>query len=59
MSHVASNIRVPEEKNTFGQRSLSNMQIARLALFEVNEKMRERCTLTKGVRTNKLADVFR
>jgi hypothetical protein len=39
MSHVARNIRVAGAKeNTFGQRSLSNMQIARLALFEVNEK---------------------
>jgi hypothetical protein len=38
MSHVASNIRVPGGKSIFGQRSLSNMQIARLALFEVNEK---------------------
>ena len=26
------------KESTFGQRSLSNMQIARLALFEVNEK---------------------
>jgi len=38
-SRVASNIRVAGGKeNTFGQRSLSDMQIARLALFEVNEK---------------------
>ena len=36
---VTSNIRVAGGKeNTFGQSSLNNMQIARLALFEVNEK---------------------
>jgi hypothetical protein len=28
------------------------MQIASLAPFEVNEKMRERCAATKGARTN-------
>jgi hypothetical protein len=37
MCHIATNIRVSRGKNTFGQRSLSNMQIARLALFEVSE----------------------
>ena len=28
------------------------MQIARFVLFEVNEKMRERCAATKSARTN-------
>jgi hypothetical protein len=40
-SHVASNVRVAGGKeNTFGQRSLSDMQIARFVLSKVNEKMR-------------------
>jgi hypothetical protein len=43
-SHVSG------RRNAFSQRSLSNMQIARLALFEVNKKMRGRCTATKGFR---------
>src|SRR6516225_8109636 len=39
ISHVASNVRVAGGKeNAFGQRSPSNMQIARLVLFGVNIK---------------------
>jgi hypothetical protein len=43
MSHVASNIHVAGGRNAFSQRSPSNMQVARLALSKVNEKMRGRC----------------
>jgi hypothetical protein len=50
MSQVASNIHITGGRNDFSQRSLSNMQIARLALFEVNEKMRGGCAETKAVR---------
>src|SRR5262249_41536575 len=50
MSHVASNIHVAGRRNAFSQRSLSNVQIARLALLEVNEKMPGRYAATKAVR---------
>jgi hypothetical protein len=50
MSHVASNIHVAGGRNAFSQKSLSNMQIARLAVLEVNEKMRGRCAATKAFR---------
>src|SRR5215469_9639717 len=50
MSHVASNIHVAGRRNAFSQRSLSNVQIARLALLEVNEKMPGRCAATKAFR---------
>jgi hypothetical protein len=36
------------DEDTFSQRSLSNVQIARLALFEVNEKMGGRCAATRS-----------
>ena len=52
-SHVARNIRVAGAKRTpLVKGLLRDMQIARVALFEVNEKIRERCAATKGARTN-------
>jgi hypothetical protein len=52
-SQVARNIRVAGAKRTPSVKGLlRDMQIARLALFEVNEKMPERRAATKGARTN-------
>ena len=50
-SHVASNIRVAGGKeNTFGQRSLNDMQIARFVPSKVNEKMRRAAPIPSYVR---------
>src|SRR5215469_11072686 len=52
-SQVARNIRVAGAKRTpLVKGLLRDMLIARLALFEVNEKMRERCAAMKGARAN-------
>jgi hypothetical protein len=50
-SHVASNVRVAGDKeNTFGQRFLNDMQIARFVPSKVNEKMRRAAPIPSYVR---------